>query len=224
MQVIGEAGQFTQPEGPFGAHWVEQFRVPDLSVGTYSIPVGGTDDQVPHNEDEIYVVTAGHAMFEAGEKRVPVAPGSVIYVAAGESHKFTDVTVNLAMVVLFAPAEGSRPVPQAVAFVDDYVSQFNEAVAMGDFSGLLALFTDDAVIRFEKVPGSTGVLEFTGRAAYTTAYAEQPPDDQIELAAEPREEDGSVVAAFVWRGDKSPGVMRFAITDGLISRLIVTFG
>ncbi len=32
----------------------------------------------------------------------------MIYVAAGEVHRFTDVTEDLATVVLFAPAEESR--------------------------------------------------------------------------------------------------------------------
>ena len=89
-------------------HWVEHLRVPDLSVGTYSIPAGGTDDQEPHTEDEIYVVTSGRAVFEAGQDRVTVGPGSVLYVAAGEVHRFTEVTEDLATVVLFAPAEGAR--------------------------------------------------------------------------------------------------------------------
>jgi len=30
-----------------------------------------------------------------------------IYVAAGEDHRFTDVTDDLAAIVLFAPAEGT---------------------------------------------------------------------------------------------------------------------
>ena len=40
-------------------HWVEQLRSAHLSVGTYSIAAGGTDDQVPHTEDEVYVVAGG---------------------------------------------------------------------------------------------------------------------------------------------------------------------
>jgi hypothetical protein len=31
-----------------------------------------------------------------------------VYVAAGEGHRFTDITEDLAAFVLFAPAEGSR--------------------------------------------------------------------------------------------------------------------
>ena len=118
MKVITGAGSFTPPAAPDGAHWVEQLRVADLSVGSYSIPRGGRDDQEPHTEDEIYVVTAGRAVLEAGgdqvgsdeagRDRVAVGPGSVVYVAAGEVHRFTDVTEDLATIVVFAPAEGAR--------------------------------------------------------------------------------------------------------------------
>jgi len=41
-------------------------------------------------------------------ERPPVGPGSVIYVPAGEPHHFTGVTSDLAVLVLFAPAEYSR--------------------------------------------------------------------------------------------------------------------
>ncbi len=58
MKLIAGAGTFTSPDESAGTHWTEQLRVPDLSVGTYSIPAGGTDDQQPHTEDEVYVVTA----------------------------------------------------------------------------------------------------------------------------------------------------------------------
>ena len=108
MKVISDAGQFTAPAGPEPNHWAEQLRVPDLSVGTYSIPAGGVDDQVPHTEDEVYVVIAGRAVLRAGSGSAPVGPGSVVYVAAGEDHRFTDVTEDLAAIVVFAPAEGAR--------------------------------------------------------------------------------------------------------------------
>jgi mannose-6-phosphate isomerase-like protein (cupin superfamily) len=114
MRVINDAGRFTPPAGQDRNHWIEHLRVTDLSVGTYSVPRGGVDDQVPHTEDEIYVVISGRAVLRAGHEGVgevgeaAVGPGSVIYVAAGEEHRFTDVTEDLAAVVLFAPAEGAR--------------------------------------------------------------------------------------------------------------------
>jgi mannose-6-phosphate isomerase-like protein (cupin superfamily) len=224
MQVIDGAGDFTRPVRPFDTHWVEQFRVPDLSVGTYSIPVGGTDAQDPHTEDEIYVVTTGRGMFEAGDRRVAVGPGSVIFVSAGEEHRFADITEDLAALVLFGPAEGSRSVPWSYSFVANHVAAFNDGISSGDFSRLLARFTDDAVLRFENVPVA-GELEFAGRKAYTAAYQDRPPDDQIELTSDPREEEGAVVADFVWRRDRTPGVLQLTVTeDDLISKMTVKFG
>jgi mannose-6-phosphate isomerase-like protein (cupin superfamily) len=108
MQIIEGAGAFRLPASADRTEWAEQFRVPDLSVGTYSIGAGGTDGQSPHTEDEIYVVTAGRATIEAGGQRAEVGPGAVIYVPAGEVHRFTDVTEDLALLVLFAPAEDTR--------------------------------------------------------------------------------------------------------------------
>jgi mannose-6-phosphate isomerase-like protein (cupin superfamily) len=105
--LVQGAGEFTSP-GAAPNHWVEQLRVADLSVGTYSIPAGGDDDQTPHSEDEIYVVQHGRARLVAGGGSVHVGPGSVVYVPAGESHRFTDVAEDLAILVLFAPPYRSR--------------------------------------------------------------------------------------------------------------------
>jgi mannose-6-phosphate isomerase-like protein (cupin superfamily) len=106
MKIIEGAGEFTAPGQQ--AHWAEQFRVDDLSVGTYSIPAGQPDEQTPHTEDEIYVVTAGRATIEAGGDQAEVGPGAVIYVPAGEEHRFTGVSQDLALLVFFGPAEYSR--------------------------------------------------------------------------------------------------------------------
>lgn len=108
MQIIQGAGGYTAPGADEPNHYVEQLRVPDLSVGTYSIPAGGVDDQTPHTEDEIYVVTSGRGRLVAGGQSAPVGPGTVIYVPAGEEHRFTDITEDLSVLVLFAPAEYTR--------------------------------------------------------------------------------------------------------------------
>jgi mannose-6-phosphate isomerase-like protein (cupin superfamily) len=104
MEALTGAGEFAGA----GLSWVEHLRVPDLSVGTYSIPAGGTDNQEPHTEDEIYLVTTGRAVLESGGDRIAVRPGSVIYVPAGEVHRFAEIVEDLAAIVVFAPAEYSR--------------------------------------------------------------------------------------------------------------------
>jgi len=108
MRILQEAGAFTAPASGGGTHWAEHLRVSDLSVGTYSVPAGGVDDQEPHTEDEIYVVTSGRARLVAGGQSAPVGPGTVIYVPAGEDHHFTGVAEDLSVLVLFAPAEYAR--------------------------------------------------------------------------------------------------------------------
>jgi mannose-6-phosphate isomerase-like protein (cupin superfamily) len=112
MRLMEEAGEFTWP-GAAPNHYVEQLRAVDLSVGTYSIPAGGSDDQTPHNEDEIYVVQRGRARLVAGGGSVHVGPGSVVYVPAGEVHRFTDIAEDLAVLVVFAPPYRSRAEPAA---------------------------------------------------------------------------------------------------------------
>ena len=110
MQILAETGSYTAAHGAPN-HYVEQFSVPDLSVGTYSIPVGGIDDQTPHTEDEIYVVAAGRARIVTPSGTADVGPGSVIYVPAHEEHRFVDITDDLALIVVFAPAYRSRATP-----------------------------------------------------------------------------------------------------------------
>lgn len=89
--------------------WVEFQRSADLSTGLYVLEAGQVDDQEPHTEDEIYVCTAGRARFWTPDASCDVEPGTVIFVPAYEEHRFIDVTERLTLVVVFGPAEGTRP-------------------------------------------------------------------------------------------------------------------
>jgi mannose-6-phosphate isomerase-like protein (cupin superfamily) len=108
MQLFESAGTYTPPGDGGPSHWVVHMNSADLSLGTYSIPAGGLDDQTPHTEDEIYVVHAGRATLVTPSGTAAVGPGSVIFVPARETHTFTDVTEDLALLVVFAPPYGSR--------------------------------------------------------------------------------------------------------------------
>ncbi|MFE3518781.1 cupin domain-containing protein [Streptomyces sp. NPDC059166] len=107
MEIIEGAGVWAPPTES-GDDWIEQLRTPDLSVGTYCIPVDGTDTQSPHTEDEVYIVTAGRARIETPGRTAEVGPGTVIFVPAGEEHRFKDVTEDLVLLVVFGPAFNSR--------------------------------------------------------------------------------------------------------------------
>jgi mannose-6-phosphate isomerase-like protein (cupin superfamily) len=88
-----------------GKSYREFLRVPAMSAGLYILPVGGTDRQKPHREDEIYFVVRGLARFKAGSEDREVSAGSVIFVAAHVGHRFYDITEELTVLVFFAPAE-----------------------------------------------------------------------------------------------------------------------
>ena len=108
MRIIAQAGTYTPPGGSEPNHWVVHHSSDDLTVGTYSIPAGGHDDQTPHTEDEIYVVQAGRATLVTSSGSAEVGPGTVVFVPAGEAHQFTGIAEDLALLVLFAPPYESR--------------------------------------------------------------------------------------------------------------------
>lgn len=108
MQVIEGAGIYTPAKDGEPNHWIEQLVSNDLSMGTYSIPAGGLDDQRPHYEDEIYVVTTGRATLVTDSGSVDVHPGSVVFVPAREKHQYTNIREDLTLVVIVAPPYKSR--------------------------------------------------------------------------------------------------------------------
>jgi mannose-6-phosphate isomerase-like protein (cupin superfamily) len=108
MDDLTAASAYTDPVDA-DTHWVEHLRVPAMSLGTYSIRAGGVDDQTPHSEDEVYLVVSGRAGFVSGGRRIEVGPGSTLFVPATQVHQFVDVTEDLTLVVVFAPAESLQP-------------------------------------------------------------------------------------------------------------------
>ena len=88
-----------------GKPYHEFLRVPAMSAGVYVLAAGVTDQQKTHHEDEIYYVTRGRARFKVAAEDHEVSAGSVIFVAADVEHRFYDITEELAVLVIFAPAE-----------------------------------------------------------------------------------------------------------------------
>jgi mannose-6-phosphate isomerase-like protein (cupin superfamily) len=85
----------------------EFLRVPAMSAGIYVLPPGATDNQTPHNEDEIYYVVRGKAKMRLGREEREVREAEVIFVEAGLEHRFFDIVEELVLLVIFAPAESS---------------------------------------------------------------------------------------------------------------------
>jgi mannose-6-phosphate isomerase-like protein (cupin superfamily) len=88
-------------------YYHEFLRVPSMSLGIYTLAAGATDPQLPHDEDEAYYVVSGRGQIEVmGENRA-VQTGTIIFVKAGDDHRFHSVTEDLTLLVFFAPAEGT---------------------------------------------------------------------------------------------------------------------
>jgi mannose-6-phosphate isomerase-like protein (cupin superfamily) len=97
--------QLEKQRGRAGKSYLEFLRVSAMSAGVYTLPVGATDQQKPHKEDEVYYVVRGRARMRAGSEDRDVSQGSVIFVAVEVEHRFYDITEELVALVFFAPAE-----------------------------------------------------------------------------------------------------------------------
>jgi len=103
--LLARLAEIEEQRAQSGKSYREFLRVPAMSAGLYVLPAGATDRQKPHREDEIYYVLRGSARFKAGSEDREVSGGSVIFVAAEVGHRFYDISEELAVLVIFAPAE-----------------------------------------------------------------------------------------------------------------------
>ena len=81
--------------------YLEFLRVPQLSCGIYQLPVGSTDTQSSHDEDEVYFVLKGRAQMQVGGDTKRLGPGSILYVPADTEHEFLEIEEDLSLLVFF---------------------------------------------------------------------------------------------------------------------------
>jgi SnoaL-like domain len=100
-----------------------------------------------------------------------------------------------------------------MSLIDEHVERFNEGVRSGDWSRMLELLTDDAVLEFDGIPFGPSY----GRDAIGAAYAAQPPDDEIVLL------DGG--PAYAWAGEPAlrAGELHLDERDGKIARIHIVY-
>ena len=90
----------SRPDG-----YEEFLRVPAMSMGMFTASAGYHDTQQPHAEDEVYIVVSGKAVLEIDGVDHPVRAGSIAYVPMRVPHHFHDISSDLRVLVVFAPAE-----------------------------------------------------------------------------------------------------------------------
>jgi mannose-6-phosphate isomerase-like protein (cupin superfamily) len=88
-----------------GELWMEFLRVPAMSAGIYKLRAGQEDPQSPHHEDEVYYVVSGRAVLRVADQELAAVPGAVLFVEAEAEHRFEQISEDLTLLVIFAPAE-----------------------------------------------------------------------------------------------------------------------
>lgn len=83
--------------------YLQFLRERNMSVGLYALDRTAQDPQQPHKQDEVYFVVSGRAVITVGDESTPVARGSVVYVPAGEPHRFHHISEDLRVLVVFSP-------------------------------------------------------------------------------------------------------------------------
>src|SRR3954464_9578544 len=73
-----------------GKRWAALFQHGTLEVEIYA--PRGNDPQNPHKKDEVYVVAQGSGEFVCGKEQFKFAPGDLLFVPAGEVHRFEKFT------------------------------------------------------------------------------------------------------------------------------------
>ena len=79
-----------------------------LKVFSPATNTGGRDRQLPHDQDELYLVHAGSATMVIGDQQWPARAGDAFFVSAGASHRFDDVSKDFATWVVFYGPHGGE--------------------------------------------------------------------------------------------------------------------
>lgn len=102
------------PDGvwPEGVPFTEAMRHGSMSVEIFA--PRGEDRQSPHAQDELYIVASGEARFEHNAAMTEARAGDVLFVPAGDPHRFHDMSADFVTWVIFWGPEGGEEVARRV--------------------------------------------------------------------------------------------------------------
>ncbi len=66
------------------------------------------DQQMPHVQDEIYVIASGSGSFTRDEEQMDFKTGDILFVPAGMEHRFINFTEDFATWVIFYGPNGGE--------------------------------------------------------------------------------------------------------------------
>ncbi|HTI00278.1 MAG TPA: cupin domain-containing protein [Acidisoma sp.] len=91
---------------PEGEPFVDAIRHGSMSVEVFA--PRGQDRQSPHTQDELYIVASGQARFEHNEAMTEARTGDVLFVPAGDTHRFHDMSADFVTWVIFWGPRGGE--------------------------------------------------------------------------------------------------------------------
>lgn len=89
-----------------GHEFMKLFTHGSLTVEIYK--PDKTDKQTPHTRDEIYVIASGSGEFVLADERITFSPGDVLFVPAGDVHRFENFSDDFVTWVFFYGPEGGE--------------------------------------------------------------------------------------------------------------------
>jgi mannose-6-phosphate isomerase-like protein (cupin superfamily) len=66
------------------------------------------DKQIPHKQDEIYIIASGHAIFYRSGEKINCKKGDALFVPATMEHRFENFTEDFSAWVIFYGKEGGE--------------------------------------------------------------------------------------------------------------------
>lgn len=66
------------------------------------------DTQIPHAQDETYVITSGRSFFYRAGETVECSTGDILFVPAGMEHRFVNFSKDFATWVIFYGPDGGE--------------------------------------------------------------------------------------------------------------------
>ena len=91
---------------PAGVWDIEAFAHGTMSVVFFA--PRGVDHQTSHAQDELYIVVSGNGVLVVGDARSPFEAGDVLFVRAGQLHRFEDFSDDLVTWAVFWGPKGGE--------------------------------------------------------------------------------------------------------------------